>query len=138
MKKNNKISKIILITLTILTAAFLSYVIYHKKNNKAFRVFGNYISVVVSGSMEPTIMTHDFIVYKASESYQIDDVIVFAASGMLIVHRIIEVRENGFITKGDNNINDDFNTFGIIKPNQILGKVSNNFKLLGLGKLIIE
>ena len=83
-------------------------------------------------------MTNDFIVYHKSDKYHIDDVIVFSAKGLLIVHRIIDETDEGFITKGDNNSIDDLETFGVIKLEQIYGKVRFNTKLFGLGKLLLE
>lgn len=131
-----KIKKIILITFILFIAALSAITYKHKKENKPFNVFGNYISVVISGSMEPTIKTNDLIVYKKSKVYEVDDIIVFVVEDYLVVHRIIEKTEDGYITKGDNNSSDDFYRYGYIKKNQIVGKVTKNFRLFGLGKLL--
>lgn len=127
----------IIIPILLIASLFL-YIYDHKKNNKAFNIFGNYISVVVSESMEPTIMTNDFVVYKKANEYKVDDIIVFSFNGELIIHRIISKSEDGYITQGDNNSEDDYYRYGFIKDEQILGKLVNNFHLLGLGKLLIN
>jgi|SRR5690625_394641 len=124
------------ITFILFIVASVAVIYKHKKENKPFNVFGNYISVVISGSMEPTIKTNDFIVYKKSKVYEVDDIIVFVVEDYLVVHRIIEKTEDGYITKGDNNNSDDFYRYGYIKKNQIVGKVTKNFRLFGLGKLL--
>lgn len=131
-----RLFKGLFITFVIIMLGLISYGYYHKKNNKAMKFFGNYISVVISGSMEPTIMTDDLIFYKEKDTYEIDDIIVFQFDGSLIVHRIIEDHEDGYVTKGDNNNTDDFLRYGYIKDYQILGKVSNNYQFFGIGKLL--
>lgn len=65
--------------------------------------FGYGIAVVLSGSMEPTIMLDDVIVVKAQDSYGEGDVVVYQSGSMLVVHRIIEVGPDTVVTQGDAN-----------------------------------
>jgi len=65
--------------------------------------------IVLSGSMEPNIMTGDIAIIKEYDTKQLkeNDVIAFRMGNSVITHRILEITEdNGetvFITKGDNN-----------------------------------
>lgn len=69
--------------------------------------------VIVSGSMEPTIMTGDAILVKEVPQNEIktNDIISFSQGGNIVTHRVIEiVEENGikkYKTKGDNNNTED-------------------------------
>ena len=62
---------------------------------------------VQTGSMEPEIMTGSlcFVNHKAAyESITIGDIIAFKLeSGMMVTHRVVEISEEGLITKGDAN-----------------------------------
>lgn len=65
--------------------------------------FGYGMAVVLSGSMEPTIMIDDLILVKAQEEYHEDDIVVYQSGSMLVVHRIIEEQPDTVITQGDAN-----------------------------------
>jgi signal peptidase I len=104
---------------------------------RAVSIFGNYTLKVVTGSMEPTIMTGDFIiVHKASpEQLQVNDIITFYSDSpetkdLLITHRIIGIKDDGtFITKGDaNNIEDQVSA----RPERVLGKYVRKARYLGI------
>lgn len=76
-------------------------------------LFGYKSFVIVSGSMEPTIMTGDAILVKEVPQNEIktDDIISFSQGGNIVTHRVIEIaEENGikkYKTKGDNNNTED-------------------------------
>lgn len=67
--------------------------------------------ILVSGqSMHPTILDGSLVITKHSPPYNVDDIVAFYSqeSRINIVHRIIEVTDNGsFITQGDNNVKPD-------------------------------
>lgn len=69
--------------------------------------------IVLSGSMEPTIMTGDIAIIKEckKEELKSGDIIAFRSGKSVITHRIIEIKneEEGtvLITKGDNNNTED-------------------------------
>jgi signal peptidase len=70
--------------------------------------------IVLSGSMEPTILTGDMVLTKeiAAEGIVQNDIITFRADqDVMVTHRVTEViNENGkisFITKGDANVGAD-------------------------------
>lgn len=108
------------------------------KNNKPTKIFNTYYSQVLTKSMEDEIKAGSFIIYKEQKEYKLDDIIVFKVDNKIIVHRVIEVKEEGFITKGDNNTNDDYELFGEITYENIIGKVTKVTTLLGLGPRMLE
>lgn len=61
-------------------------------------------AVVLTGSMEPTIMEDDLIVVAEQDSYETGDVVVYQSGSMLVVHRIVEMDGTTVITKGDANL----------------------------------
>lgn len=81
--------------------------------------FGYGMAVVLSGSMEPTIMIDDLIVVAAREDYQENDIVVYQNGSMLVVHRIIELQPDTVITQGDANNAPD----APVRKEMIKGKV---------------
>ena len=73
------------------------------------------------------------------EKLRAGDVIVYTAPGKEpIIHRVVEVQENGLITKGDNNAAIDQAEGGIapvIKPEYVRGKAIVRAPMLGYVKL---
>ena len=69
--------------------------------------FGYGASVVLSGSMEPAIMTNELILVKAEDSYEVGDVVVYQNGNMLVAHRIVAMDEETVVTRGDANNTDD-------------------------------
>ena len=71
--------------------------------------------IVLSGSMEPTIMTGDLVIIQKCNTKELKegDIIAFRSGTSVITHRILKSTiENGktmFITKGDNNNTEDRN-----------------------------
>ncbi|MGN1104350.1 MAG: signal peptidase I [Candidatus Coproplasma sp.] len=92
-----------------------------RSQNRPVNFFGYSFSVVQTNSMEPEIMTGDLIVFKNVDysSLNVGDNIVFKADdnfkdgagnsldGYTIVHKIIEITEDGLVTKGVNNYGPD-------------------------------
>ena len=101
--------------------------------------FGVGATVVLSGSMEPTLSTGDLLIIAEQESYSVEDVVVFQSNRMAVVHRIIEIKEETVegedgeeiqmlaVTQGDaNNTPDD-----PIHMSQIKGTVVLRVPLVG-------
>jgi len=66
-------------------------------------------AIVVSGSMEPTIRTGSFmLIDKKDKDIEIGDIIAFINNDMQVSHRVVELTNDGYVTKGDNNENVDF------------------------------
>lgn len=87
-------------------------------------VFGIKPFIVLSGSMEPTIMTGDLAIIKNCDPNELkeNDIIAFRNGTSVITHRIIEVTEKDgkkvFLTKGDNNNTEDRNP---VSPESVEG-----------------
>jgi len=82
------------------------------------------IMMVQGQSMLPTILPGSLVVAKEAPEYQIDDIVAYEQKergySKVIVHRIIDVHEQGFIIQGDNNPRKDV---GYPTEDVILGKV---------------
>lgn len=64
----------------------------------------NYTGFVNTGtSMLPIIREGDFVLVKKQNNYQKDDIISYKASDLTVTHRIVEVEDSFYRTKGDNN-----------------------------------
>lgn len=83
---------------------------------------GNYkIFLVQSGSMSPSINTGDLVIVKPVSKYQKGDIVTFLSkNNFSVTHRIIEIRDNQFVTKGDANQVTDQEPLNI---DHVLGKV---------------
>lgn len=86
------------------------------------KVFGYSFINILSGSMEPTISAGDLVICKEQDSYNVNDPVLFEDQGFLVLHRIVDIDEDGdFITKGDaNNVNDKAE----IQPENVYGKMA--------------
>ncbi len=105
--------------IAVLALVFLLVsVIGAKLKGEVPKVFGYSVLRIVSGSMEPEILTGEYIITKeiAPEDVKVGDVISFyseerAIYGMPNTHRVEEIiyGENGieFVTKGDANLTND-------------------------------
>ncbi len=87
-----------------------------------FSFSSNYQSFVVqSGSMEPAIMTGDIIVVRQqSEYYPNETITFFNNSDQIVTHRIVEIENDLYKTKGDANRAGDDDK---IAKDQVIGKV---------------
>ncbi|KAK2952913.1 putative signal peptidase I [Blattamonas nauphoetae] len=91
------------------------------------------ISVVVSGSMEPVMYRGDFVLAsgRKAPNYEKGDIVMWRINkSPIIVHRIIEVTEDGhYLTKGDNNALDDIGLYAKYgHPNPSDGITNDNIK----------
>jgi signal peptidase len=91
-----------------------------------FLVGGSFSSVVMGGSMEPTIPVGSIVVVKKVnlEDVEVGDIIAFRTGESKTLHRVIDkVAEGGsfyFRTKGDANEDPDP---WVVKPEDILGEL---------------
>ncbi len=107
-KKNGKLSQIISYILIVLSLYIAISSVVGIIKEGVPRAFGLSVHVIVTNSMEPEIMVDDVVFAKSveKEDVRIGDDIVFRTKdknlyGMLIVHRVIDIDENGdFITQG--------------------------------------
>ncbi|MFA6662029.1 MAG: signal peptidase I [Bacilli bacterium] len=141
MKKIFKIISWTLSAILIVMAVFiLVFGTISIKNNKPMKVFGYSYAVVVTESMTGTINKGDIVVINDYPYEDIikDDIICFYnpnINGMTVTHRVTEVTEDGFKTKGD--YNPDADTWTITED-EYIGKIVNYGSCLGIGKLIMN
>lgn len=96
--------------------------------------FGVGVAVVMSGSMEPELSINDLIIVKASDTYQIDDVVVFQDGNTMVVHKIIAIDGEVVTTKGTaNNVEDE-----PIHVSKIKGKVVQDLSSIGAVVTVIK
>ena len=91
----------------------------NKSENPKF--LGVSSAIVLSNSMEDKISAGDLIITFDKNNYKVDDIIMYRYDGETVTHRIVEVLENGYITKGDAN---EFPDEYVVFENNILGKVN--------------
>ena len=71
-------------------------------------VTGTKPAVVMSGSMEPTIETGSLLLIDTKyNKLEDNDIVAFETGGALVVQRLVEETEEGWITKGDANKTED-------------------------------
>ena len=126
-KPSTKVVNIISTIVLAIMVVFVGYVIICTARGKAASVFGRNVLRVVTGSMEPTIMTSDYVVVRKTDVEQLKegDIIAFYSEDpsileKLVIHRIVSRNEDGsFVVKGDANpINDRYS----VKPEKIVGR----------------
>lgn len=92
--------------------------------------FGYGMSVVLSGSMEDRLSVDDLVIIKATDSYKVNDIVLFQDGNSLVIHRIIEIDGDTVTTKGDaNNVADE-----PIQKSQIKGVLV--YDIAGLGAVV--
>ena len=117
-----------LIVISIILLNFISI-----KSDKAFNIIGFRTFTILTGSMYPKINPGDIVVVvnKNKVNLNKNDVITFRANNTIITHRIVDIKDSTYITKGDNNdVVDPFT----VTDEDILGKVL--FKIPKLGHLL--
>lgn len=113
MQKNKK-KWLIGSILTILSMALCLYVaievIVASNQNHPPRFFGVSISYVPTDSMVDTIQPGEYVLFTKvdAEDVQVGDIIVYRSkegpmAGNYIIHRVIEMKDGYFVTKGDHN-----------------------------------
>lgn len=121
---------VIICDITLVTKSFFN-------PNKMPSFLGLKSLIIISESMEPTIMPNDAIFVKETSQSELNvgDIISFKEDNFINTHRIVEVvNENGSIkyrTKGDNNKRYDRD---LVSYNQIEGKYM--FKIPRIGAFI--
>ncbi len=129
----SKIGRLVFrIVLLLLLSIFIGTSVYSLNARRVFRnampmPFGLGSSVVLSGSMEPTLSIYDLVLVKAQEEYRVGDIVVYQSGGSLVIHRIVELRDGGYVTKGDANNTED----GVVAPEAVKGRMFFRVPYLG-------
>ena len=94
------------------------------------KLLGISTAAVQTGSMEPNVHVGALVYYKEVDTDEIekDDIIAFEYGNMLIMHRVYEVRDEYFITKGDAN---DVVDSKYVYFDEVKGKVLFNIPYIG-------
>ena len=141
MKNLLKILKYIVLTiLVILALLFISIFIQTKVSpNKIPSIFGYKPFIVLSGSMETELYKGDLAIVKVVDANTLkeNDIIAFKdQDNYVVTHRIIEIVNNNgtksFVTKGDNNNNEDS---GTVSMDSVEGKYIS--KISGFGNVLL-
>jgi len=93
--------------------------------------------IVVGRSMEPTIPRYSLAIAKDLGGYHVGDIIAYRSPyGPVVVHRIVNVTSEGFITKGDNPSAtvDPW----VVKEDMVLGKVLIWIPYVGLLAIYVK
>jgi signal peptidase len=120
----NALKKIVkeVISVIIVVALLVPAIIYVAP----FLVGGSFSSIVLGGSMEPTIHVGSIVIVRSvkPEDVKVGDIIAFKTGESKTIHRVIDkVVEGGsfyFRTKGDANEDPDP---WIVKPEDVLGEL---------------
>lgn len=59
-------------------------------------------------SMYPTFLKNDLLVIIKTDSYNLYDVVLYKKDLKYVAHRIIDVKDDFYIIRGDNTITDEF------------------------------
>ena len=131
------VKKIIFIIITIILCLVLAFNLYNfislKILKKDLPTIGGYaVLEVATGSMEPTLKVGDLIIINTKEkNYQSKDIITFYdVNGSFVTHRLVSIKGDKMITKGDANNTEDEE----LTSKNIVGKYI--FKIAGLGILL--
>ena len=87
--------------------------------------------VVISGSMEPILKVGGILYYEKInlDDFKKDDILVYQLNEHIVSHRIVNINEYGFKTKGDNNNSNDSY---IVDKNNVIGR-GNNWSIPYIG-----
>jgi len=92
-------------------------------------VGANHGFVILSGSMEPAISPGDAVIVDASAPARVDDVVTFDDGNEVpTTHRVVDVVDGQYVTKGDANENVDGSS---VPPEAVLGRVVLTIPLIG-------
>jgi signal peptidase I len=96
------------------------------------------VVAVFSNSMVPTFYRGDMIIVYGDKNIKVGDTVVFDSPEKKypIIHRIYEMRDDGIVTKGDNNPTTDEGRWGVIPLDNIYGKAIFKIPTLGWVKIL--
>lgn len=114
--------------LVMLVLNFYNILQRNVMGNQMPKIFGYGYAVVISGSMEPEISVNDIVYVKEQDSYAVGDIVTYEKYDSYITHRIVDIVDGEYITKGDNNNTEDRDT---VLPEQIKGKVVHVLPVFG-------
>lgn len=124
----------------IIIYLFLGFVIAYGANFALGVILntGTPVVAVFSDSMVPTFYKGDMIIVYGEKNIKVGDIVVFDSPDRKypIIHRVIEIKDGGVVTKGDNNSVSDEGRWGVIPFDKIYGKAVLKIPLLGWVKIL--
>lgn len=123
---------VVIITITVFIVVFNFYQLKILKKDYV-NFFGYSVFEVISNSMAPTIKKKDVIVIKKDSKIEKDNIITFKQGESFVTHRVIGVRMNDYLTKGDSNNSND----KPVDKKDVIGEVVVTFKNVGLWRDVI-
>jgi len=126
MKKFWSIVGTIFLIFSIIVLIFCIYVaVRTKQTGQDMYILGYKPYMISTGSMEPTLKVRGLVVIKEIpyENIKVDDIISFVPEEMpdkSVCHRVVEITDEGFVTKGDNNFKNDM---GLVTKDEYKGKL---------------
>jgi signal peptidase len=126
----------------IIIYLFLGFVIAYGANITLGIVLNTKTPVVAvfSDSMDPTFYKGDMIIVYGDKNIKVGDIVVFdspdTSFSYPIIHRVVEIKDDGVVTKGDNNAVSDEGRWGVVPFSKIYGKAVLKIPLLGWVKIL--
>lgn len=115
------ISWIIVSVLVLLSLFNIILALQRKFANKVQpTVLGFSTAIISTGSMSGTIEVNDFILIHTQKNYEIGDIVTYEGNTSSVTHRIVDITDDGFVTKGDANNAADI---APVSPDRVVGKV---------------
>lgn len=124
------ISFIITLLLLVILVAWLQVKVF---DMKYANIFGFTMFEVVTGSMSGTIEIDDYVIVKETTDINVKDIITFQDGNSFVTHRVVEIRGDKIITRGDANNSDDKE----ITYDDIVGKVIHVLPGAGVWKSVL-
>ena len=123
---------IICIVIVLIFAGFYFFQTKIQKKDYA-NIFGYTAFEVATGSMADTIQIGDIVFVELTDKVEENDIIVFKEETSFITHRLLQIEEDKYITKGDVNNSKD----KPIQKEQVIGKVIYVAENIGLIRNVI-
>ena len=114
-------------TFLLLVLAAYNFISIKLLHNDYSNIFGYTAFEVISGSMSPTIEKWDLIVVKIDDDFKEGDIITYRGKSAIVTHRVIEVKKDTIIAKGDYNNTVD----APVNKSAYIGKVVGIYPHLG-------
>ena len=120
-----------IVTIVIIIGMYYIYQLKIQKNDYA-NLFGYTFFEVATGSMSPTMEIGDVVIVKITKQVEENDIIVYIDGENIITHRLIEIKDNELIAKGDANNSED----KPIQQEMVLGEVIQILPKIGIWRKI--
>ena len=130
MKAGRIIFRIVIILIIGVVIGSTVYTINAKRvmHDELPMPFGFGVSVVLTGSMEPTLKVNELVFITKADDYNEGDIVVYQQNNDLIIHRIVMISGDQVVTQGDNNNTAD----EPFPPERIKGKLRFSIPYVGL------